>query len=354
MLEAEPAVTNSDGTSVTAPDAAETPKETAARSAGARKLLFTAVRVIAVVAIAFLLVRTTIQQWDKVSATIASLSWGWVLVSTLAALAGIVGNVLAWRAIVADLGHPLTVYDALPITFLGQLGKYIPGSVWAYVAQMELGRRVGVPRSRGFLASIITVGIGIIVGFLVGAAGLLAVGRASDFTQLRNEAVGPVFLYGAIALLPVGLVCLHPKVMTFFVSLAPRLIRRPPLERPLSWRAMLAAVLWTVGAYLCFGLHLWALLGDTGGAGITGVVRSIGAMALGLSLSTVVIVAPSGIGVRELIISLTLGGAAGVGAPYAIALVSRLVFTAADVIAAAIGVAIYLRYRQKAARPSEG
>jgi hypothetical protein len=34
------------------------------------------------------------------------------------------------------------------ILFLGQLGKYLPGSVWPVLAQMELGKTYRVPRHR--------------------------------------------------------------------------------------------------------------------------------------------------------------------------------------------------------------
>ena len=34
----------------------------------------------------------------------------------------------------------------LRVFFLAQIGKYVPGSVWVFVAQMELGRSLGVPR----------------------------------------------------------------------------------------------------------------------------------------------------------------------------------------------------------------
>ncbi len=42
-----------------------------------------------------------------------------------------------------DLGSPLPPAGSLRVFFLGQLGKYVPGSVWPAVAQMELGRDYG-------------------------------------------------------------------------------------------------------------------------------------------------------------------------------------------------------------------
>ena len=42
------------------------------------------------------------------------------------------------------------------VFLVGQLGKYVPGSIWAYVLQMELGKRYGIARARVFAASLET------------------------------------------------------------------------------------------------------------------------------------------------------------------------------------------------------
>ena len=71
------------------------------------------------------------------------------------------------------------------------------------------------------------------------------------------------------------------------------------------------------------------------GSGWTGFGVCIAAIGFAISVSTFVVVAPSGIGVREFLIAITLT-ALGLpyGAGYAIALASRLVATVADLVAA--------------------
>src|SRR5437899_1518374 len=83
-------------------------------------------------------------------------SAGTVVTSTLAALLAIGATMLTWRSTLADLGHRLPVRAAAQINLVGQLAKYLPGTVWAYVLQAELGRRFGVPRSRSLLASLVS------------------------------------------------------------------------------------------------------------------------------------------------------------------------------------------------------
>ena len=52
----------------------------------------------------------------------------WLLAAALALLA-LVFTLVGWRALLADLGSPLPLGPASGVLFVGQLGKYLPGSV---------------------------------------------------------------------------------------------------------------------------------------------------------------------------------------------------------------------------------
>ncbi len=73
---------------------------------------------------------------------------GYALASLAAVLVGLLASMSVWRALLADLGAALSLRAAFHVFFFGQLGKYVPGSVFAVAAQMELGRAQGASRSR--------------------------------------------------------------------------------------------------------------------------------------------------------------------------------------------------------------
>ena len=78
---------------------------------------------------------------------------------------------LMWRVVLADLGSPLPLVPAARIFYVSQLGKYLPGSVWTIVGQMELARAERVPRrtslTQGVLVLAIAVGAGVMVSVLL-------------------------------------------------------------------------------------------------------------------------------------------------------------------------------------------
>src|ERR1039457_5073381 len=79
------------------------------------------------------------RQWDDVRAALASIG----VLAVVAAMASVAVAMLAamqvWRVLLAAHGSPLPARTAARIMFVGQLGKYLPGSVWPVLAQMELG-----------------------------------------------------------------------------------------------------------------------------------------------------------------------------------------------------------------------
>lgn len=136
--------------------------------------------------------------WSDVEAAWADLSWSTAVLAFVAVLLGICSAVLSWTVFVEDMGPKVGLRRNAQIFLVGQLGKYIPGSVWAYVMQVELGRRAGVGRARVFAATVFSLAT------IVAAAtisGLIAVPQLVE----RQPSLAPLgYLWH---LLPVILVC---------------------------------------------------------------------------------------------------------------------------------------------------
>ncbi len=309
--------------------------EAGSRTRPLRRRAITAVRILAALAIGYFVVATTIAQWHDVRETFRSLSWLTVSLSLVAALVGIATTAFSWRAALADLGHRVPITSAAQVLLVGQLGKYLPGSVWSYVMQMELGRRAGIPRSRAFLASLVMTGLGITTGLAIGALGLPGTLHAAETSRYATTA--RVAFWVTLVLLPVALLCAHPRVLGRLVHVVLRVFRRDPLDAPLTWRGVLTTMLWSAVGYLAFGVHLWLLAPTRATAGAAGLGACVVAIALAIAVSTVVVIAPSGIGVREFLVAIALVGfGVPFGTAYGIALASRLIATVGDVLAAGL------------------
>lgn len=268
---------------------------------------------------------------SHVGATLSRISPLELGLAELLALLGLGASVLVWRTSLEELGSSVRVRQASKIYLIGQLGKYVPGSVWALFAQTQLARRVGVPRSRAMAASIVAVSINLVTGLTVG---ILVVPSVAHNDAWRYLAVVALFLVLAASL--------SPPLLTRLVDLLMRILKRPPLDRPVSWTGMLKASGWSLVSWLAYGLALWVIAFAAGAPAAGSLPLCLAGIALAMNAGFIVVMAPSGIGVREAVLVAALAPVLDTSAALAVALVLRLLFTLADLVAAAVSAPVHM------------
>ena len=276
--------------------------------------------------------------WPEVAHTIAELQWHRALLSLVAVVIGIMCSTMSWQVLLDDLGKPIGVGRGAQIFLVGQLGKYLPGSIWAYVLQIELGRKAGLARARVFAATIFSVVIAMVAALLAGALAIPAlIEQDSRLSWLP-------WLY---VTLPFALILLYPPLLTRIVRWGFHLLRRPRPDHPVTLRVVIASLAFALGSYVSFGTHLWLLADTWQGLSLSPLALCIGTMGVAMIAGLVFFLLPSGVGARELVIITALSPLVGVGAATAYAAVSRVMFIIADLITAgsAAGVAVLARRR---------
>ena len=268
-----------------------------------------------------------VDQWTQVRAGLASMGFLAVAGALVAVLLGLLATMQVWRVLLAAFGSPLATRPAARVMFIGQLGKYLPGSIWPVVAQMELGTAHRVPRHRSASASVLTMLFCLLAGLLAALVTLPFTPGARSYRW--------VFLAA-----PVLLICLFPQVLNRILDRLLRLARRPALEQPLSGRAVAGALAWALVTWVCFGLQIWLLATRLGAPYGRAALLSVGGFAFAWCVGFVVVFAPAGAGIRELLLIATLGPMLGVGKATAVALVSRVLMTAGDLITAGAAAAL--------------
>ena len=143
----------------------------------------------------------------------------------------------------------------------------------------------------------------------------------------------------AFALVPVLLAGLHPRVLNTVLGRLLRLARRPPLEQPLTGRVMAGALAWACASWVFYGLQIWLLATRLGAPGGRTALLAVGGFAFAWSVGFLVVFAPAGAGVRDVLLVAMLGPVLGVSSATAVALVSRALMTAGDLLSAALATA---------------
>lgn len=283
-------------------------------------------RVLFVLAVVAAVVVAMVSQWDEIVRTFSLLSWK-SLAATVASIAlAMLCGVKVWQHLLAAMGTEIRFGHAAQVNLVGQLGKYLPGSVWAFVLQAQLGKQFKIPRARALVSLLLTAGMTIVTAMTLGA--FLA-------APLADRWGGWAWLFAAG---PLTLVALLPPVLTRIANLVLRVMRRLQVDANLRAAEVAKALAWSFATAGLYGLHLWLLTGSLARQTMSGYFLATGAIAIAMAAGFIAFVLPSGIGVREAILVAALAPIATTSQALAIALASRILFTIADLVSAGVGV----------------
>lgn len=262
-------------------------------------------------------------QWADVREAVADASYGWILAALAGAAAGMSWIAVGWRRALALSGDVPGRRHVVAWYFAGEVGKYVPGGVWPVVGRGELARRGGIGRGRAYPS----VGLSLAALYLAG----LAVAAVLVPLDLAEQAESPAVL-APLALLPLGLGALHPRLLGWGRDHLVRLTGRGADVVVPPWGATVRLVVGYVPAWLCIWAATWccarALMPDPP------VLRIGIATTLSWAAGFAAVPVPAGAGVREAVFLAASGLPAGLGATIAVG--SRLVFLLVDVAGAVL------------------
>lgn len=250
------------------------------------------------------------------------------VIATVLVWLGLLATAQLWRANLRALGHPLRTRHTHRVFFPAQVGKYLPGAVWPYLAQLRLIRQHGVPAGATLTASAMFLAVHVSTGIAVGIALLAGVGAVAEQ------------VWWSLLLLPPALALLHPRVITWIVGKLPgRAQQTEPPEQAepvrLRWSDLARPVGWMLLGWTGYGAAAFTVLAPFTGDLATLAVTGTGAFAVAWAVGLVTIIAPAGVGAREATFALLVAPLVGAVPAVAAALLLRLCHLVADVALAA-------------------
>lgn len=294
------------------------------------------------------------------------LHFGWLAASGALYVLALSCFTLYWVRLLGRLGQQPTVAIAFRAYFVGMLGKYLPGKAWALVMRAGLaggpGIRLSVAGMSSFYEVLVTMSSGVLLAAFMFA--LFATPATEPFNPqvllqlVKMERPEAVELHrGALVLLSLGLFLgivafVTPPIfnrIVYRVSLPFRDQDSEPMPK-VTWAGLLEG--------LGFGAVGWCVMGLSLGAALQGVLqvdapwdaeflgRMMGILGLGYVAGFVIIIVPSGLGVREFFLTLLLipelrnrFGATpddAIAQAFLAVLLLRLSWTVAELVAAAL------------------
>lgn len=271
----------------------------------------------------YFVIAKIVDGWSQYGDLIQDARWGWLVVALLLAFVGMSSLGLVWRSVLASLGATARYLDVFVWYQIGNLGKYVPGGIFQVLGRAELANRGGVPRSIAYNSVALSMGATYLCGAVVSAILL-------PLSLLRHGSIG--HSWWVFIVIPIGLTALHPRILTRLFMLAEKAFGGSETRLVPTWRQSVVLVArhtpgWLVNGLACYAV---ALTFHPGAGFFTMMFAGIVSWVAGF----MVIFVPSGLGVREAMFVAIAQTSMPGDAAATVAIVSRLVFVAGDLLGA--------------------
>ena len=278
-------------------------------------------------ALVWLAGRSLLHNWNDLQAQ--QMTWAirpaWLFAAFLVMLGSYALQIEVWRRVVAALGFRLRWAQAARVCTVSNLGKYVPGKVWAIAGAALLAQREGVAAGAAVAAAVLLQGLALASGVAVSAflapdllGGLAPALRASIWVVGALAVAGSFAL--SIAPLRSAVQRLLPARVPPLPALSPTVLAGALAANGLVWGATGLSFIWLTRGLLDGVAIPWGL--------------ATAVFTLAYIAGLIAVFAPGGIFVRESLVVLLLTGTVGPKIALALALASRVLLTCTELGAA--------------------
>ena len=305
-----------------------------------RKVLINIAKLVLTGVVLYFLGRQVSGFWDEVKNYDWSPDWLTLVISILFVQGGPILFAESWRKIISSFGFPLSLAQAFKITYLSNLGRYIPGKVWQIFGLIYLTGRAGIAKESAGVSFVLIQFFSVPSALLVWAV-CAQIDPSIGVDQISFTGPYTAILITASAIAGVALLVFYPEPLVRLVNRLLALIGRPAISFELDKMVALKVLGSYFLGWVVYGLAFWFFLMGVNPTDAPGPIASIGIFCLAYQVGYLVLFAPGGFGPRELVMGALLTPYFGPLAP-AIAILARLWSILVDSIAALAALKIRL------------
>ena len=288
-----------------------------------------------VAATAYFLAAYLQRSWSSIEDFDWTLDAGWLAVSGAAFLVYYFAQAALWWLLLRGCGASGPFWPAASVWGKSILARYVPGNVFMFVGRAWLSHSQGLAVERVTAAMVYEQALGV-------CGALLAVAVLFPFWQYR-----PGVTALSLVAIPVLVALMHPRVFRPLAGWALRLVRRPPLEVTLPFGTVLGVLCLFALDWFVAGLGAWLLARAVIGLAVDALPIVIVAYALAYVAGMVAFFIPSGIGVREAVLTASLSRELPGGVALTWALLLRLWVTVVELVFVGLVVGIEVMVRRR-------
>ncbi len=307
---------------------------------GRKSPVIIVLKYVLIIVVVYFVGRKLADNWQEVAAYRWSIN---IYLLVLAVAAHILTFVLlarVWCFLISGFGFRVTLKQAFKISYIANLGRYIPGKIWQMFGMVYLARKIDISEEAAVASWALAQVYAVPAAFLACAVGLVF--QPGMYSGYVSTLVGTgMYVAAAVIFIVSVLVTIVPdKTLLLFNALL-RKFKRPEVSFRLDKKTALKVYFGYFICWLLFGFSFWLFLNAVIDNPQIPIMAGIVTFLLAYQVGYLTVFSPGGLGVRELVLTSLLTPFVGPVAA-GVAVASRLWNMVSEIIAAAAAFKIKL------------
>ena len=285
------------------------------------------------------------KNWSEALAYDWELNYPYLLISMILQIVTLAMFSKSWCTVLEAIGFKIKFWQGFKISYLANLGRYLPGKFWQLFGMIYLLKEVNVGKKAAFSSWALSWIYGLPPAFLL--CGIAAL----SYDKLLSDLVGGIFnnVYYIIAFIAIifgssVLFIFIPDYSIKFLNFILKLLKREKIAFKFEKIKAFKIYAFYFIAWIIYGLAFFFLLKGLDSSSNVPFMVGLGSFVLAYVVGLLALFSPGGLGVRELILISLLTpyfGAISSG----IVLAARIWSLVAEFFTAGIALIIHLRER---------
>ena len=276
--------------------------------------------------ILFFLIRVLYKNWLQVSSFDFAFTWSSLAVSFLMLFGFFFLRVYIWRVMLGNMGVSIKFLRCIKISFLGSMGKYLPGKVWMVLGKVYLSGQEGIAKPTALASVVLEVVLELtasIVFFLLFLS-----------TSTKQQVLSENLIYILSLVMVAGLLFLHPRLFYTITNWVLRRMKQETINASIGYRGMLHLFALYCVLVLVQGVAFYFFVNAICYVSPRAIFGLSASVAIAGAVGTLSVFTPSGLGVREGVLALLLANYVVTPVAVLLSLLARLWITLGELICA--------------------
>jgi len=299
---------------------------------------------ILILAIIAILIGNLIGNWQQLKEYKFSFNYGYLLISFILFVATMIFQPIIWNRILRLLSPEieLSYLKSIEIYMYSWFAKYLPGKAWMFVGRVYLGNKQGLDNKKLTISTLYEIILSILAAIIFSIITLSVALKSSflDFYRFDLYLISILIIIGS-------LIFIHPRIFYFFAKLILKKFNQLDISKQHFLKY--ANVLEILFEYLIFSainsMAFFFLVISIADFPFDGIIGLSGAYIFSSLVGILVIFSPSGLGVKESVLTVFLQPYFPLSVAILISLLSRVWTTLGEILTLAI-VFIFVKFKK--------